>query len=194
MLETSRVEEPEPSQIEEVQEEPQPKRRRRQQPQSPAVQKQPALKPKKAPSKPTKSEPKLKAPSKPRRQSGDGDGATIEITVQRFINNKKSKEEESAEGQAEIPYANRGGESVVDVFAQVCEEVTASVLAQLQELAENAPDAAKKKEYRVKTRAVEAYRKELRSRLLEHVGFVFLRCGNCLLTALRRYNWITGTH
>ncbi|KAI9170801.1 Protein MNN4 [Paramyrothecium foliicola] len=137
-------------------EERQSKRRRRQPPPSPAAQKQPRTKAKKPSVKhKDKATSGAKKQEKPRQHDGDTENATIEITVQRFINNKKTGgEEESAEGvQSEIPFANRSGESVVDVFAQVCEEVTATVLAQIQEVAEKATDAAKKKEYRVKMRA-----------------------------------------
>ena len=108
-----------------------------------------------------------KAHKKSRRHSDDADDPAIEITVQGFVHNKKPNEDDLLDSG--IPYANRGGESVVDVFAQVCEEVIASALAQFEQLAADATDNAKRKEYRVKMRAVEAYREELSSRLLEHV-------------------------
>lgn len=112
-----------------------------------------------------------------RRKSGDSDGNdddAIEITIQRFANNRTRVRSDGDDGdldplQAEIPYANCAGESVVDVLAQVCDEVMAATLAQFRELADEADSAAKKKECRVKMRAIEAYRGELGSRLLQHV-------------------------
>lgn len=71
--------------------------------------------------------------------------------------------------QVDIPFANRSGQSVVDVFAQVCDEVISATLEQLQQIADQAEDAAKKKECRIKMRAIEAYKEELSSRFLQHV-------------------------
>jgi hypothetical protein len=68
-----------------------------------------------------------------------------------------------------MAFVNHGGESVIDVFAQVCDEVISSTLEQFQEVASGADDPAKKKEYRIKMRAIEAYREELKSRFLQHV-------------------------
>lgn len=61
----------------------------------------------------------------------------------------------------------------MDVFAQVCEEVISSVLDQLQRLAAETDDGDKKKECRIKMRAIEAYGEELSSRLLQHVSSDF---------------------
>lgn len=142
------------------------KRRRGRPVKSPATQKQPQAKKTTAVPAPAK-EARPKAHKKSRRHSDDADDPAIEITVQGFVHNKKPNEDDLLDSG--IPYANRGGESVVDVFAQVCEEVIASALAQFEQLAADATDNAKRKEYRVKMRAVEAYREELSSRLLEHV-------------------------
>ena len=168
---------------EQADEEPVPKRKRGRPSKasvSPAVQKHPARKPKHKPQKqPSQATQKRKRVSKPeaaarsRRESGDGDGDgdAIEITVQRFVNNKRRDADSASDPlHAEIPFANRSGETVVDVFAQVCEEVIASTLAQLEQLADTAETAAKKKEYRIKMRAIEAYRQELSTRLLQHVS------------------------
>ncbi|QPG95149.1 hypothetical protein C2857_007735 [Epichloe festucae Fl1] len=127
---------------------------------SPATQRQPAKRPKQHSQQPR--------PTKQRHSSGSeqNDDAAVEITVQRFVNNFQRDEDD--ELQQEIPFANRGGETVVDVFAQVCEEVITSVLDQLQKVARATDDADRKKECRIKMRAVEAYREELSSRLLQH--------------------------
>ncbi|KAL3958304.1 hypothetical protein ACCO45_006466 [Purpureocillium lilacinum] len=137
-----------------------PKRPRGRPSNSPAKQRQPARKPKAKP----------QAPRRKRTANGDvdddsKDGDAIEITVQRFVNHKRRGSSDPL--QTEIPFANRSGETVVDVFAQVCDEVIATTLAQFEQLLEEA-DNAKKKEYRIKMRAIEAYREELNSRLLQH--------------------------
>ncbi|POR37824.1 Protein MNN4 [Tolypocladium paradoxum] len=158
-------------------EEPAPKRKRARPSKSPAVQKHPARKPKpnpqKQPSQGTRKRKRSANAEKPttrRRESGDGDDDdAIEITVQRFVNNKRRDADSDSDPlHAEIPFANRSGETVVDVFAQVCEEVIATTLAQFEQLADAAEDAAKKKECRIKMRAIEAYREELSARLLQH--------------------------
>ncbi|KAL6863874.1 hypothetical protein J3F83DRAFT_743760 [Trichoderma novae-zelandiae] len=166
-----------------------PKRKRGRPSKSPTTQRQPVAKPK--PLKPRKrvapqpqdfneeneenEEPQAKkAKTKTKKRHSDqseGDGGTIEITVQRFVNLKKRGNEEDDEDplQSEMAFVNYGGESVIDVFAQVCDEVISSTLEQFQEVASGAEDAAKKKEYRIKMRAIEAYREELKSRFLQHV-------------------------
>jgi hypothetical protein len=139
--------------------------------------------------RPAKSAPKRTSSPKTRqrRASDDGENAAFEVTVQRFVHHKSraKKADTGAEGdsdagegvdedadplQLEIPFANRTAESAVDVFAQLCEEVIGNMMAQFEEHLRNAPDAAKKKELKVKLRAVEAYREELNLRLLEHVS------------------------
>ncbi|KAH6991239.1 hypothetical protein BKA56DRAFT_227565 [Ilyonectria sp. MPI-CAGE-AT-0026] len=160
-------------------EQPAPKRLRGRKPKSPATQKQPAPKPKakpkgREPKKSTpkskgKQSPKPKATRKPARTSGEGGDATIAVTVQRFVNVKNQADGEDAEDplQSEVPFTTRG-ETVVDVFSQVCMEVIKSTLGQLEEAIGSTEDKAKKKECRIKMRAIEAYREELKSRLLQH--------------------------
>ncbi|KHN94706.1 mannosylphosphorylation protein (Mnn4) [Metarhizium album ARSEF 1941] len=134
-------------------EEPLQKRHRR----SPAAQRQPARRP--------------KPQQRTRRHSTGSDGdddAAIEITVQRFVNNFAQGADDEDELQQEIPFANRGGETVVDVFAQVCEEVISSTLETLRKSVQASDDLGKKKELRVRMRAIAAYREELGSRLLQH--------------------------
>lgn len=140
--------------------------------------------------RPAKSAPKRTSSPKAhqrRRASDDGENAAFEVTVQRFVHHKSraKKADTGAEGdsdagegvdedadplQLEIPFANRTAESAVDVFAQLCEEVIGNMMTQFEEHLRNAPDAARKKELKVKLRAVEAYREELNLRLLEHVS------------------------
>ncbi|KAL6904877.1 hypothetical protein GGI43DRAFT_398294 [Trichoderma evansii] len=160
-----------------------PKRKRGRPSKSPTIQKPPTTKPK--PVKPRKrvkaqpedindenEEPQPKKARTKKRHSdqSEGDGGMIEITVQRFVNLKKrgNEDDDLDPLQNEMTFMNHGGESVIDVFAQVCDEVISTTLEQLQELSAGAEDAAKKKEYRIKMRAIEAYREELKSRFLQH--------------------------
>ncbi|KAK7418246.1 hypothetical protein QQX98_004030 [Neonectria punicea] len=168
--------------------EPAPKRRRGRTVKSPATQKQPAPKPTAKPKSKPKTKPKaklqpqqpepkskakqpvkLKPARKAARESGEGDDAAIEVTVQRFVHFKKQTDGEDGDDplQSEVMFST-SGETVIDVLSQVCMEVTQSTLVQLQEAIGNTEDKAKKKEYRIKMRAIEAYREELTSRLLQH--------------------------
>ncbi|KAG6301223.1 hypothetical protein E4U09_005627 [Claviceps aff. purpurea] len=133
----------------------------RQKRKSPATQRQPAKR-----SRQHSQQSQSKRKKRHSSSSEQNDDAAVEITVQRFVNNFQRDEDD--ELQQEIPYANRAGETVVDVFAQVCEEVISSVLDQLQRLAAETDDGDKKKECRIKMRAIEAYGEELSSRLLQH--------------------------
>ncbi|KAL7926262.1 hypothetical protein ACQKWADRAFT_282241 [Trichoderma austrokoningii] len=166
-----------------------PKRKRGRPSKSPTLQKQPTIKPKPVkPAKPAKSRKRVQAQpedvndadgvpkpkrAKTKKRHSDqsvGDGGMIEITVQRFINLKKhgNEDDDLDPLQNEMAFMNHGGESVIDVFAQVCDEVISTTLEQLHELSASAEDLAKRKEYRIKTRVIEAYREELKSRFLQH--------------------------
>ncbi|KAH7155877.1 hypothetical protein B0J13DRAFT_235720 [Dactylonectria estremocensis] len=158
------------------QEEPPAKRKRGRPTTSPATQKQPAPKPKAkdqakrtSPRSKAKQGSKQKAARKPARESVEGGDATIAVTVQRFVNFKSLDEGDDAEDplQSEAPFVTRG-ETVVDVFSQVCMEVIKTALEQLETAIDSTEDKAKKKEFRIKMRAIEAYKEELTSRLLQH--------------------------
>lgn len=144
---------------------------------SPVKQRQSVPKPKpttkpSAPKPKSKPAPKPKAVAKSRRESVEDDGPSIEITVQRFVNVEDLVLNEADEDdplQSAMPFASRT-ETVVDVFAQVCQEVIGATLAQFQDLFRSTDDKARKKEIRIKMRAIEAYREELNSRLLQHVS------------------------
>ena len=180
-------------------EEPAPKRKRGRPSKSPATQKQPAPKKQKLSSVKSKRGRKPKSSSQPKptaRADADADeegneAQPIEITVQRLVNVKGNDMDALSSA---IPFANRSGESVVDVLAQVCEEVIETTLSQYEELEETAADLAHKKECRVKRRAIEAFREELSTRLLQHVR----RCirsldVESLLMRNRQFISITGT-
>lgn len=175
-----------------------PKRKRGRPSKSPTLQKQPTVKAKPVKAKPVKPRKRVQAqpedtndeneeprpqPKKARTKKrhsdqSENDGGMIEITVQRFVNLKKrgNEDDDLDPLQNETTFMNHGGESVIDVFAQVCDEVISTTLEQLQEVSASAEDLAKKKEYRIKTRAIEAYREELKSRFLQHVCLMTMIC------------------
>ncbi|KAI1059331.1 hypothetical protein LB507_004043, partial [Fusarium sp. FIESC RH6] len=155
------------------QEERAPKRRRGRPSDSPATQRQPAAKPKAtAKTKSRKGEKPLpkqvrqaKEAEKARRVS---DGSAIEITVQRFVNFKKYGKDAGEEDQlaGDVPFT-MNGETVVDVFSQVCLEVIDGTVAKLYETLNTTEEKDKKKECRIKILALEAYKEELNGRLLQ---------------------------
>ncbi|KAK6074794.1 hypothetical protein SCUP234_08082 [Seiridium cupressi] len=105
-----------------------------------------------------------------KRKRHSGEDEQIHITVQRYTQRQHYNESDT-DGDilgAEIPFANRSGVNVIDVLAQMCEEVIDANLATLHEAAINADNPSTKKEYRIKLRALEAFQEELRTRLLEH--------------------------
>ncbi|RYP45742.1 hypothetical protein DL768_007950 [Monosporascus sp. mg162] len=134
--------------------EPAKKRRQTRTRQSPAKQVQPKT-----------QKPKGK-PSVRRRN----DGESIPITVQRYTKHAHLNEDDTDADilNSDIPFANRGGVNVIDVLAQMCDEVIESSLETLHQAAAQAADSAAKKEFRTKLRAIEAFQEELRTRLLEH--------------------------
>ncbi|KAF5546532.1 hypothetical protein FMEXI_5555 [Fusarium mexicanum] len=155
-------------------EEPAAKRRRGRPSRSPATQKQPATKPKptKSKARTTQEKPlpkqvrRTKQAAKERRVS---DGSAIEVTVQRFVNVKKfikADDEEEDHLAADLPFTTTGV-TAVDVFAQACLEVIDGTVAKLFETLQNTEEKDKKKECRIKIRALEAYKEELTSRLLQ---------------------------
>jgi hypothetical protein len=160
-------------------EEPSPKRRRGRPSRSPATQKQPATKPKaNITAKPRTTGPKplpkqvrrTKQAAKERRIS---DGTAIELTVHRFVNVKKFIKDDGDPDHlaADVPFIP-SSETVVDVFSQVCVEVIEGTVAKLLETLGTTEDKEKKKECRIKIRALEAYKEELNSRLLQLVSFI----------------------
>ncbi|KAF5623074.1 hypothetical protein F52700_10387 [Fusarium sp. NRRL 52700] len=169
----SLVAEPDEQPEEEEVEEPSVKRRRGRLSRSPATQKQPATKPKptKSKSRTTQDKPlpkqvrRTKQAAKERRVS---DGSVIEVTVQRFVNVKNfiKGDDEEDHLAADLPFTTTGV-TAVDVFAQACLEVIDGTVARLFEALQNTEEKDKKKECRIKIRALEAYKEELTSRLLQ---------------------------
>ncbi|ETS74830.1 hypothetical protein PFICI_13314 [Pestalotiopsis fici W106-1] len=147
---------------------PPPKRQRQKRAQqSPAVQSQPkAAVGRKFNSEKQKQKPK----EKPSRKRHSGADEQVPIAVQRYTQRSQHNESDTDADilSADIPFANRSGVNVIDVLAQICEDVIDTNLAILHEAANNTVDAATRKEYRTKLRALEAFQQELGTRLLEH--------------------------
>lgn len=119
-----------------------------------------------------------KAASKPSKKTAKKQammGSPIPVTAYRLTKGTTYDEDESDADilNAEIPYAKRGGVNVIDVLSQICQEVISSSLDTIQEHSRNAQDKAAKREFRDKQRYVEAYGRELQTRLLEHVSMDF---------------------
>jgi hypothetical protein len=162
-------------------EEPAAKRRKRKPPQSPAAQQPPKTrKEKKQPaSQPKKSAPKKKTKPTPAADDDQDEleaeaKGTIPIQVQRFTKPRKVHYDGDSDTGPDIlasdtiPFASRAGVNAVDVLAQMCDEMVASFLSNLHDQGRAAADAAARREFRTMIRALEAFREELRTRLLEH--------------------------
>ncbi|KAM7224449.1 hypothetical protein V8F06_000230 [Rhypophila decipiens] len=177
---------------------PRAKRRRTEKPTiSPVAQKQPKTrgpKPKPKPQLKEKPQPKEKPPPKKqvtkktkaqKTQSQDNEGeaeaggGSVPVTVQRFIKNREhlqwgSDEEEDDAGAddgiftAEIPFANRAGVNAVDVLSKLCQELIDAFMSKIQDRLQAAEDTATKREQKTMARALDAFREEVRTRLLEH--------------------------
>lgn len=153
---------------EEVTEEPNAKRPRKPPPPKPnkgrpANQKKPKA-PRAKPSKP--------APARGRRaKTGGAGGPPVPVKIQRFTKPRHLDEDDADADDilnTELPFANRSGVNAVDVLAQMCEEIIDASIHSLKEAFSDAQDAAMRKELLAKKRALEAFREELRTRLLEH--------------------------
>ncbi|KAK8142302.1 hypothetical protein G3M48_009009 [Beauveria asiatica] len=146
---------------------PAPKRPRTQSRREPAVQRQPKRRhPAEGQNKKSgrsRKEPAQRANS---ARAGSADDGVIDITVQRFVNGPDAESDEEAQG--EMALANRNSETVVDVFAQVCEEVIATTLGKYEYLRQETQDEEKKRDCRIKMRAIEAFREEVSAQLLQH--------------------------
>ncbi|KAH7244832.1 hypothetical protein MRS44_014354 [Fusarium solani] len=174
---SSRSPEVEPSEVveeEAEEEEPAPKRRRGRPSRSPATQKQPTTKPKagtRAKARDSEAKTMEKQARKAKKAAKDrriSDGTAIELTVQRWVNAKQFRQGDGKEDPiaSEVPFQNQE-ETVVDVFSQVCLEVVETTLAKLYETMTSTEDKEKKKECRIKIRAVNAYKEQLTLQLLQ---------------------------
>lgn len=117
---------------------------------------------------------KSNKPAAVRKKKADDDGRPpVAVKVQRFTRLRHRGGDDSGEEDIlslNMPYANRRGVNAVDVLAGLCEDVIDRSVNNTEERIANADDAATKKENRIKLRALEAFRGQLRTRLLEHVS------------------------
>ncbi|KAF5714972.1 hypothetical protein FGLOB1_3275 [Fusarium globosum] len=170
----SPVAEPNEQAEEEEAEEPTTKRRCGRRSGTPATQKQPATKskPTNSRSRTTQERPLLKQVRKTKKAAKErrvSDSSAFEVTVQRFVNVKnftKGDNEEKDHFAADLPFTTTGV-TTVDVFAQACLEVINGTVAKLFEALQITEEKDKKKERRIKIWALEAYKEELTSRLLQ---------------------------
>jgi hypothetical protein len=142
---------------------------------SPIRQKQPPKAQRAPAKKPEPARRRAKKRAAPPQDSGpevDTSGEPISVPVQRFIRVKGPGGGESDEDElvSSIPFSSREGVTSVDILRQLCEEVTAGVLRTLKEKAGEAEDAASRRELVTKARALEAFREELRTKLIEHAS------------------------
>jgi hypothetical protein len=134
---------------------------------SPAQQRQP--KKRKAIKPPRKS---TAAEQVPTASAPEATG--FHVNVQRFTRKFHVSEDEEGSGpdvlQLDIPFANRSGVNSVDLLAQLLEDIISTQRDVLQNKAANAEDRARKREFVTMLKALEAFRTELSTRLLEHVS------------------------
>lgn len=124
---------------------------------------------------------KTNKPAAPRKKRDEDTAGAVAIRIQRFTQPKFQADEDDSGDEdplsSTIPYASRSGVNAVDVFAQMCEEIMGKSVEKIKEGMRTAEDAATKKELRVKLLALQAFREEVRTRLLEHVSPSILLSG-----------------
>lgn len=123
---------------------------------------------------------KSNKPAAPRKKRDEDTAGAVAIEIQRFTQPKPQADDDDSGDEdplnSTIPYASRSGVNAVDVFAQMCKEIMGKSVDKIKEGIRTAEDAAAKKELRVKLLALQAFREEVRTRLLEHVSQWYLLC------------------
>ena len=150
----------------EAEEQPEPKRRRRVVPASPAAQSQPQPKGRGRP-KGTKGRPRA-------AEDKESRDPAVSIAVHRFQNSGRGAPATGGDAAAlsnAIPHSKRSGVNVVDVLAQLCDDLITNEVHATKERAENLEAKAQRKQHNTKCMALEAFRLELRNRFMEHVSF-----------------------
>ncbi|CZR55684.1 uncharacterized protein PAC_05572 [Phialocephala subalpina] len=97
-------------------------------------------------------------------------GSPIPVTVLRFTKPLvyDDDEEDADILNSEIPHVKRAGVNTIDVLSDFCGEIVGTALETLEEGASACEDAALRREYKTKWKAVADFGKELQTRLLEH--------------------------
>ena len=161
---------------------PRPKRRRREIEESNrAEQRQPK---RSAPNKSQTS--KKRSSSKPKLRAG----SPIPVVVHRLTGGLVYEGDDPDIDilNAEIPNVKRAGVNSIDVLRQICQEIFGSALETLQEGRTNVEDAALRREYATKWRAVNSFADEVYARLVEHVRSLILYLQWNLLTKFQTIN------
>jgi hypothetical protein len=140
------------------------KKRRSNVPRSPAAQNQPRMRQDKT----TTRKPAMRRTRDADELDGDARPSNhLPVTVQRFT---RKVQLDADDGGADLLQTDRAGANAVDVLAQMSEELIDTFLVSLQEQARNTADSGTRREFRTMMAALEAFREELRTRLLEHVS------------------------
>lgn len=97
----------------------------------------------------------------------------IPITVHRITKKHAHHgNENSDDHKFDLPHSKRIGVNAIDVFSQMCQEIIGSGLATLEAGRVDSQQSALRREYSTKLRAIEAFRNELQTRLIDHVSRV----------------------
>ncbi|KAJ0423988.1 hypothetical protein BJY00DRAFT_30222 [Aspergillus carlsbadensis] len=127
---------------------------------------------------PTTAEPSQAPKRKPRQPRGE----TVPVTVHRLVNatslgGEPAQDESASEEDAEAPeematrqtdkLPTRGGVNAADVLAQICRETLEKTLTTLKNGIDNEANAARRQEWTIRRKAVEAFGTELEGRLFE---------------------------
>lgn len=121
---------------------------------------------------PKKAASKAKPAKKPTKKLQVGAGSPIPVTVHRLTKPPLYDENESDADvlNSEIPHIKRGGVNTIDVLSEVCLEMITTSLNRLEEMGNACEESALRREYKTKWNAVDAFGKELQTRLLEHAS------------------------
>jgi hypothetical protein len=118
----------------------------------------------------------------PKRKPRQPRGETVPVTVHRIVNatslggqpaHDESASEEDAESPNEVAsrqtdkLPTRGGVNAADVLAQICRETLEKTLTTLKNGIDNEANAARRQEWTLRRKAVEAFGTELEGRLFE---------------------------
>ncbi|KAK4172212.1 hypothetical protein QBC36DRAFT_338409 [Triangularia setosa] len=137
----------------------------------PQVQEKPKPKPKEQPKKqPAKRKPRATADDAEGTDTGDKVSDAVPITVQRFTKPCNASEAEVGDlDDDEIQFSHRGpGVHILDVLSKLCDEMAEAYMDKLRAAGRTAEDAATKREKKVMLRALEAFHRELMTKLLDH--------------------------
>ncbi|KAK4681353.1 hypothetical protein QC764_106660 [Podospora pseudoanserina] len=119
---------------------------------------------------PAKRKPRTNSDDAEGKDSGDKVSGSVPITVQRFSKPHIDPETEADDlDDDEIQFSHRGpGVHILDVLSKLCDEMAENYMGKLRAAEEAAEDAATRREKKVMLRALEAFHRELMTKLLDH--------------------------